>query len=133
MKLTEKDKQFLETLKSLMDSKDLWVELKPDRPSYLVLKGAYGQKVSDAFSMSRQGVRWRFQRVFTDMYVSSFETILFIEKTFGTDLREHAIRISKERYALRQKWSEIGPSSAKLPAPRRPSAKEPVETGDSQL
>jgi hypothetical protein len=28
MKLTEKDKTFLENLKKLMQSKDLWVELK---------------------------------------------------------------------------------------------------------
>jgi len=37
------------------------------------------------------------------MYVSAFETILFIEKIFGTELREYAMRISKERYELRQK------------------------------
>jgi len=58
--------------------------------------------------MSRQGVRWRFQRVFSEMYVSAFEMILFIEKAFGTELREHAIRISKERYAERQKRRENG-------------------------
>jgi len=38
--------------------------------------------------------------------VSAFETILFIEKTFRPQLREYAIRISKERYALRQKARE---------------------------
>jgi len=85
-----------------MESKDLSVELKPDRPSYMVLKGTYGQKIYRAFQMTRQGVRWRFRRLFNDIYVSAFETILFIEKTFGTQLRDHAIRISKERYALRQ-------------------------------
>jgi len=52
--------------------------------------------------MTRQGVHWRFWRLFNDIYVSAFETILFIEKVFGAELREHAIRISKERYALRQ-------------------------------
>ena len=51
--------------------------------------------------MTRQGVRWRFQRLLSDIYVSAFETILFIEKTFGTQLREHATRISRERYASR--------------------------------
>ena len=102
MKLTEKDKGFLEALKQLMESRDLWVELKPGRPSYMVLRGTYGQKVHQAFRMTRQGVRWRFWRLFNDMYVSAFETILFIEKTFGTELREHAIRISRERYAVRQ-------------------------------
>jgi len=102
MKLTEKDKAFLETLKSLMESRDLYVELKPDQPSRMVLRGTYGEKVHKAFRMTRQGVRWRFWRLFNDIYVSAFETILFIEKVFGTELREHAIRISKERYALRQ-------------------------------
>jgi len=102
VKLTEKDKTFLETLRQLTDSKDLWVELKPDQPSRMVLKGAYGEKIHKAFRMTRQGVRWRFWRLFNDIYVSAFETILFIEKAFGTELREHAIRISKERHALRQ-------------------------------
>ena len=36
------------------------------------------------------------------IYISAFEALLLIETTFGTQLREHAIRISKERYALRQ-------------------------------
>ena len=36
------------------------------------------------------------------VYVSAFETILFVEKGFGTQLREYAVRISKERYALKQ-------------------------------
>ena len=102
MKLTKKDKTFLEILKELMESKDLWVELRPDQVSRMVLKGTYGERIHKAFRMSRQGVRWRFQRLFSDVYVSSFETVLFIERTFGTQLREHAIRISRERYALRQ-------------------------------
>lgn len=93
----------MEKLKKLMDSKDLSVELKRDMPSYMVLKGTYGEKIHRTFRMSRQGVRWRFQRVLGDMYVSAFETILFIEKIFGSQLREYAIRISKERYAMRQK------------------------------
>jgi len=85
-----------------MESRDIWVELKPDQPSRMVLRGTYGEKVHKVFRMTRQGVRWRFWRLFNDIYVSAFETILFIEKVFGTELREHAIRISKERYALRQ-------------------------------
>lgn len=95
-----------------MDSKELSVELKPGRPSYMVLKGTYGDRIHQAFRMSRQGVRWRFQRLLGDIYVSAFETILFIEKTFGTQLREHAVRISKERYALRQEIRESGFQSA---------------------
>lgn len=101
MKLTEKDKQFLETLKTLMESKELWVELRPGRPSYVVLRGTYGDKVHEAFRMSRQGVRWRFQRMF-DEYISAFETIVFIERTFGPHVREYAIQISRERHELRQ-------------------------------
>ena len=112
MKLTEKDKAFLETLKRLMESKDLSVELKPDRASRMVLRGAYGEKTHRAFRMTRQGVRWQFWRLFNDIYVSAFETILFVEKTFGTQLREHAIRISKERYALRQEATQVGFTSA---------------------
>ena len=108
MKLTEKDKSFLETLKQLMESKDLWVELKPGRPSYMVLRGTYGEKIHKAFRMTRQGVRWRFWRLFNDIYVFAFETILFVERTFGTGLREHAIRISRERYAMRQEIHRSG-------------------------
>ena len=112
MKLTEKDKTFLETLKQLMESKDLSAELKPDRPSRMVLRGTYREKIHKAFRMTRQGVRWRFWRLFNDIYVSAFETILFIEKVFGTELREHAIRISKERYVLRQQATHVGFASA---------------------
>ena len=112
MKLTEKDKTFLETLRRLMESRELSVELKPDRPSRMVLRGTYGEKIHRAFRMTRQGVRWRFWRLFNDIYVSAFETILFIEKTFGTQLRDHAIRISKERWTLRQEAMQVGFTSA---------------------
>ena len=108
MKLTEKDKEFLENLKILMDSRDLWVELKPGRPSYMVLKGTYGEKIYKTFRMSRQGVGWRFYRLFNQVYVESFEAILMIEKIFVTQLREYAIRISKEKYALRQEIRNDG-------------------------
>ena len=102
----------METLKQLMESSDLSVELRPDRPSRMVLRGTYGEKIHRAFRMTRQGVRWRFWRLFNDIYVSAFETILFVEKTFGTQLRDHAIRISKERYALRQEAIHVGFTSA---------------------
>lgn len=85
-----------------MSSKDLRVELRPGSPSSMILKGTYGEHIDRSFHMTRQGVRWRFQRVFGEIYVSSFETILTIEKIFGTQLRDHAIRISRERYQLRQ-------------------------------
>ena len=102
-----------------MGSRDLYVELKPDRPSHMVLKGTYGQRIHEAFRMSRQGVRWRFWRLLNDIYVSAFETILFIEKTFGTQLRDHAIRISRERYALRQEITRNGFQTADSLASRR--------------
>ena len=105
--MTDKDKIFLEKLKKLMDSKDLCVELKPDRPSRMVLKGTYGEKIHKTFGVTRQGVRWRFQHIFGKIYVEAFEAILFIEKNFGPQLRDHAIRISKERYALRQEINNI--------------------------
>ena len=84
-----------------MESKDLWVVLKPGRPSYMVLKGTYGEKIHKTFRMTRQGVRWRFYRLFNQVYVEAFETILFIERVFGIQLREYAIKISKERWTLR--------------------------------
>ena len=91
-----------------MESKDLWVELKPNRPSYMVLKGTYGEKIHKTFRMSRQGVRWRFFRLFNQVYVEAFETILFLEKVFGTQLRDYAVRISKERYELRREMLSKG-------------------------
>ena len=108
-----------------MKSKELWVELRPGRPSYLVLRGTYGDKVHEAFGMSRQGVRWRFQRLFNDIYVSAFTTILLIEKTFGPQLRDHAVRISKERYELRQRLREAGFQSADALVHRREVAEKP--------
>ena len=116
-----------------MESKDLWVELKPDRPSYMVLKGTYGKKVHEAFHMTRQGVRWRFWRIMNEMYVSSFSTILFIEKTFGTELREHAMRISRERYDLRLQAVEIRFQSADVLAARRETQEPAPAARDRQL
>ena len=120
----------------MMDSKDLWVELRPGQPSYMVLRGTYGDKIYKAFRMTRQGVRWRFQRVMGDIYISAFESVLLIETTFGTQLREHAIRISKERYALRQEMGAAGfrsadafpqkaPEVRNSPVPRRSVPRRP--------
>jgi len=68
----------------------------------MVLKGTYGEKIHKIFRVTRQGVRWRFQRLFNHVYVEAFLTILMIEKIFGTQLRDHAVKISKEKYTLRQ-------------------------------
>ena len=110
--LTEKDAIFLTKLKELMDTKDLWVELKPDCPSRMILKGTYGEKIHKTFGVTRQGARWRFQHIFGGVYIAAFETILAIEKIFGTQLREYAIRISRERYTLRQEALNNGFQSA---------------------
>jgi len=74
----------------------------------MVLKGTYGEKIHKTFRMTRQGVRWRFQRLFSHVYVEAFETILMIEKAFGTQLRDHAIRISRERYEARREAMKEG-------------------------
>ena len=116
-----------------MDSKELSIELRPGKPSYMVLKGTYGERIHQAFGMSRQGVRWRFQRLLGDVYVSSFETILFIERIFGTQLRDHAIRISKERYALRQQMAENGFPTADSLISRRQAAQEPAGGSGSEM
>lgn len=128
MVLTEKDKQFLERLRELLESKDLRVELRPDQPSYMVLRGNYGDKVDQAFHMTRQGVRWRFHRLFNDVYVSAFSTILFVEKTFGPQLRDYAVRISRERYALRQEIAREGFRPATEIAQR--ASQQPAQEGD---
>ena len=88
-----------------MDTKNLWVELKLDNPSRMILKGTYGEKIHKTFGVTRQGVRWRFQHIFGSAYIAAFETILAIEKIFGTQLREYAIKISREKHAIRQKNS----------------------------
>ena len=102
MKLTLKDKEFMEKLRALLEEKELAVELK-DRPfSRLVLRKNYGDRIESFFNMTRQGVRWRFQRL-ADIYVSSYETILWMESTFGIELRDLAMAIAKERAGLRRK------------------------------
>lgn len=49
------------------------------------------EKIHKTFRMTRQGVRWRFYRLFNHVYVEAFETIQMIEKTFGTELRDYAL------------------------------------------
>lgn len=111
MKLTEKDKLFLEKLRRMVAKGELSVEFKsgltsrdgvPITPGCMVLKGTYGQRVHRVFGMTRQGVRWRFWRLFNDIYVSAFETIVFIEQAFGPHLRDPAVRISQQRHELRR-------------------------------
>lgn len=98
MKLTDKDIAFLGTLKRLMDHADLRVERRRER---LVLRQNYGSYIESSFRMSRQGVRWRFQRTM-DMYISAFQTILLIEQTLGSDVRDLAIAASRARHRMVQ-------------------------------
>jgi hypothetical protein len=107
MILTLKDKAFLEQLKGLLKSKDLSIELKKDGLKRLVLRQNYGDKIETTFGMSRQGVRWRFQRLFNEIYVGAYESIYMVENLFGTDLRPLAIEIAKERAALRKQAQKI--------------------------
>ena len=103
LKLTVKDKDFLEKLRKLMDEKYLSIELKRGPASYFVLRGNYGEKIENEFGMTRQGVRWRFWRLFNDVYVSAYETVYWLERTFGIHLRDKAIEIAKQRFVTRQK------------------------------
>jgi len=105
-------------LRILMDSKDLWVDFIPDTPSRMILKGTYGQKIHKTFGVTRQGVRWRFQHLFGQMYVRAFETILFIEKVFGTQLRDYAIKISQDHYTLHQQTAQHSFHSANTLVPK---------------
>ena len=107
LKLTVKDKDFLEKLKSLLEAKELEINLKEDGLKRFVLRQNYGDKVEKVFGMIRQGVRWRFQHL-SDIYISSYETLYFIESNFGTELRPMALEIARERVALRKKAGQKG-------------------------
>ena len=107
MKLTIKDKEFLERLKWAMDQKALSVELKNSGVRRLVLRQNYGDRIERDFRMTRQGVRWRFQRLFNEIYVSAYETIYWIESQFGTALRQDALAIARERIQERKRVEKI--------------------------
>lgn len=108
MILSEKDKVFIERLKRLVEAKQLSVESKDSGYKYLILRQNYGDKVEQCFGMTRQGVRWRFHRLFNDMYVGAYETIYFVESNFGTSLRPMALEIVRQRVALRKKAQNLG-------------------------
>jgi len=129
MKLTQKDRDFLERLKMLLESKDLSVEMKEDGYKRLVLRQNYGTKIESCFKMTRQGVRWRFQRLFNDIYVDAYMTIYLVESQFGTQLRQQALAIAKERVEMRKKYQQIG----KFDVGRRQSKLEESHLPGSQL
>ena len=107
MKLTHKDKDFLEHLKPLLEEKELTIDLKKDGLKRLALRQNYGDKVEKTFNMSRQGVRWRFHRLFNGIYVEAYEIIFWVETQFGTELRQKAMEIARERVELRKKLQKI--------------------------
>jgi hypothetical protein len=107
MILSEKDKIFLERLKKLLDEKQLSIEMKESGYRYMVLRQNYGDKIERCFGMTRQGIRWRFHRLFNDVYVGAYETIYLVESNFGTNLRPMALEIVKERVALRKKAQNL--------------------------
>ncbi len=106
MKLTTKDRDFLDRLRALLDEGVLRIEFREDGLRRLILRQYYGTYVEQRFGMSRQGVRWRFKRLLNEIYPSSYETILWVESTFGVDLRSKAMAIAKQRVELRKKTTE---------------------------
>ena len=102
MKLNRKDKEFLERLKQLIDQDAVWIERTFESPLYFVLRGNYGDRVERLFKLTRQGVRWRFWRLFNDIYVSAYESIIFIEKQLGSGFRQDALIIAHDRFVRRQ-------------------------------
>lgn len=109
MNLTAKDKAFLDALADLAGEHGVAIELR-DRPfKHFVLRHIYGLGMHKRFRMTRQGVRWRFDRVFNRIYISALETILEVERSFGVSLRQDAIAAAQERYLLRQRVrAELG-------------------------
>ena len=103
MKLTVKDKEFLENLRALLDQGELSIAFLENSPKRFQLKQNYGSKIEQRFGMTRQGVRWRFQRLLGDIYPSAYESLLFIESSFGTELRPMAMAIARERAEIRKK------------------------------
>lgn len=110
MGLTTKDKEFLGQLRTLLDEEELHIELKEGCPKRLILRQNYGDKIGRAFGVTRQGVRWRFNHIFNNIYVEALCAILLIESSFGSGIRDHALSIAKERVELYQKAKKIADS-----------------------
>lgn len=107
MSLTRKDKEFLAALRSLMDERQLRVELKDDGMLRLVLRQNYGDRIQKTFGVTRQGVRWRFNHVFNDIYVNALVTLLLVESQFGTELRQQAMEVARRRAELYRKAQRV--------------------------
>ena len=119
MKLTNKDKAFLIELRKLLDRHAYEVVLKTDGRSRMVLRGRYRDAPGRHLNLTRQGVYWRFDHVFNGAYVSAYETVYWLESTFGPSLREHALTIARERVAMRRKAMANGLQQGETTVPRR--------------
>jgi hypothetical protein len=117
MKLTRKDAEFLSKLKMLVDEKVMKIELRQDGRKRLVLRKNYGDRVEAYFGMTRQGVRWRFQRLMNEIYQHAYLTILFIESNFGTGLRQDVMAIAREQAELHRRAIRID-KDALMKSPR---------------
>jgi hypothetical protein len=126
MKLTNKDKGFLKTLRKLLDERHLAVESANDGLSRFRLRQNYGDHIERQFGMTRQGVRWRFNHVFNEIYVEALTAVLMVENEFGTELRRQAITIAKERIEL---WQEAK-KRAQIQLPRRQDTAKAREKQD---
>jgi hypothetical protein len=129
MKLTVKDKEFLGILRQLLAEEHLSIGLVDDGLKRLALRQNYGSYIEQYFGMTRQGVRWRFNHVFNEIYVSAYTAIVLIETAFGTELRQHALSIAKERVELREKARKM----ATIHVPRRQTGNEARETAGPEL
>ncbi len=129
MKLTSKDKTFLYNLRGLLEERQLRIEMKDDGVKHMVLRQNYGDRIERVFRMTRQGVRWRFQRLFNEIYVESYERVWWIEANFGTELRHHAIAMAKERIELRKQAQKVGA----LCLSRRETGKESADSTGPEL
>ena len=106
MKLTQKDAEFVARLGQLLDEKDLSVELRRRPVAHMVLRRNYGAKIAAVFGVTRQGVRWRFNRVFNEVYVQAYCTICWIESRFGAELRQMALEVARDRAEMRRRALE---------------------------
>ena len=108
MKLTTKDAEFLIKLKRLVEEKDLRIELKADGIKRLVLRKNYGDRIEREFGLTRQGVRWRFDRLFNQVYLEAYLTIFWIETSFGIELRPLILEAARHRTAIMRRQSREG-------------------------
>lgn len=129
MRLTVKDKEFLGILRQLLAEEQLSIRLVDDGVKRLVLRQNYGSYIEQRFGMTRQGVRWRFNHVFNEMYADAYTAIVLIETAFGTELRGHALSIAKQRVELREKAKKM----AEIHIPRRQLEEPLPETHGPEL